>query len=195
MLFQVAAQRAAAQREHDVVELGLVRVSELLQGIERNRQRREAAFAGYLHVEQRLWCEGDAPPRLTRRLAGIRAKQADQRLHDIRQLSDQFEVLAGVVLQCDSRKLGLAGMFGPRQLPAPNGAWSRRQIEQRLRHENAGLSVHRGVVDLDVVSHIAVVETVDHRDAPQGTVAVEQLRMEPRDAVFELRLGAGAGQG
>jgi hypothetical protein len=103
--------------------------------------------------------------------------------------------LAGVVPQCNGRKLGHVGMFGHRQLPASNAAWCRRRVEQRLHHQHAGLPVHRGVVDLEVVGHLAVVEAVDHGDAPQRAVAVEQLRMQPSDAVFELRLGSGARQG
>ena len=129
-----------------------------------------------------------------RRLAGSRAEQADQRLHDVGQLPDQFQVLPGVVLERDGRKLGLAGVFGLRRLPARDAAWFRRQIEQRLRHQHAGLPVHRGMMDLDVVGHIAVIETIDHRDPPQRTVAVEQLRMQLAGAVFELRLRSGAGE-
>ena len=167
---QVAPQRAAAQRQHDVVELGVVRGGQRLQRVQRERQAGKAALGGDRHVQRRRRAEGEVLPQPARRAARLRrAEQAREGAHHVGQVAHELDDLPGVVAQRGGAELDPARVLGGHGvLRTAQRRRPRRDVEQRARQHDAGLPVERRVMGLEVVADLAAFEAVDHVQAPQG---------------------------
>ena len=85
----------------------------------------------------------------------------------------------------ESRMLALRRVLARRHL-AGHG----RGVEQRVREGHARRPVQRRVMDLGVERELARRETLDHVQAPERAVALEQPRVQPGDRRFQLREAA-----
>ena len=67
-------------------------------------------------------------------------------------------------------------------------------IEHRLGQRNATLPVECGVVDATCERHLPALQTLNDRELPQRSVAVQHAFMQLCDQRFKLRLRTGPGQ-
>ena len=205
---EVAAQRAAAQGQHHVIDRRIVRRGNRLQLGTRHRRRGEAALGSDRDVEGSARTEGNAAlqlaeirrmlaSRLAARSAGGTLDDACQGTHHARQFAHQLDVLRGIVAEGrgDQRQ---RARLGGRQLglrrSRPRLALRRRRIrrgiEQGTRQRDAGLAVEHGVVNLEVVGLLAAGQAFQHVHHPQRARTIKQLGMQIRHRGFELRPGA-----
>lgn len=186
----MAPQRAGDDREHDIVELGVVRRRDALDRVERQRQRGEAARAVDRDVQRRVRAE---------RESAAQRGQAASALARLRQLRKHAQRVGDVPHQpgglCGARaQRGPDQRDWPRMLAAPHARRDRARrgarIEQHLRERHAGGAVDGGVVHLRVDGALAGLESLDHVQQPQRARAIESLAVQSRDRRFELRVRA-----
>jgi len=91
-----------------------------------------------------------------------------------------------------------AGTGRPRRLPrllgVPDLRPFRAEVKEDSREVDAGDPVDEGVVGLGKERPAVVFEPFDHPHLPEGSVAVELLREDPRDQAQQLALVTGARQ-
>ena len=132
MVQQVAAQRAAADRQHDVVDLRVVRHGNGLDLVERDetpakpRSPVMATLSGVLGANP-------GPGRRRGRLVVAATPQTGQRPDDVGQRAHELQVLRGVVFHRRCRQRAQAGVLAAAHLagslgrnPVPRGVRSNR---------------------------------------------------------------------
>ena len=193
VLGEMAPQRAGADREHGIVQLGVVVPRDRLRLGERDLRRHEHAFGADRCVKPRARAE------VLPRFFGCAAERdRTGACGGLRDAGDRFQdpaVLRDGVAQRRSQHLRRRGWH--RRGILRSGAWRRARlglrVEQRLRDRDAALAVERGVMDLGVETDLSALQAVDHRELPEGPIAIERALVQALDGVLELRLRAGCG--
>ena len=205
---QVAPQGAAGQRQHDVVELGVVCRGQRLQCIQRQRKAGKGARASDGHVQGCVGSEGQVlthAVELAGRCPGRGARctapvpclspqrtphQAGQGTGHVGQVTHELHDLRRVVLQRRCGQFGHAGVLARFCAALRHRARFGRDVEQGLRQQHAGLAVEHRVVHLDVVPPLAAGQPIDDVQPPQRPLPVEQFAVQACGAVLQLGLAA-----
>ena len=190
---EVAAQRATAGSQHDVVDRAASGPPDRLDPLEAHRLRRDAALSADADVEDRAWRLGDRREVRILRESERRPRGARQPAVETRQ---PLELLVDHARQAVAQPGGggpalgqLPGLVGPER-PDETRARIRRQVQQL----DAVRAVDQRMVDLAVDRESMAGEPFDDVELPQRLRQVHRVGVQARHELAELALATRVGQ-
>ena len=202
VLFQVAAHCTGGGAQHHIVERATQGFADEFRLCHRDRAARKAALVRHRHIEQcarakQLHAAGRTPVALAM-LVFLRNDGIAQGAQHGGCGLEQLDNLVTGVAQCRTAQLGktqlilMATHTLARRL---DDAACGFQVEQRLRHGDAGLAVHARVMRLGIQRNLAAFKAINDEKLPQRAASVQQAGVQTRHVLLQLAVAARLGQG